>query len=84
MALSIRNPQTEKLAREVAQITGESITEAIGKSLAERLERLKKRSDTEGARRAIDQILARVDALPDLDTRTPDEIIGYDENGLPN
>lgn len=84
MAMSIRNAETEKLAREVAQLTGETLTEAIGKSLEERLERLRKRSDTEEARRAIDEILARVDALPDLDTRPPDEIIGYDENGLPS
>jgi antitoxin VapB len=38
----------------------------------------------EAVRRDIDEILARVDALPDLDTRTADEIIGYDENGLPS
>ena len=86
MAMSIRNPDTEKLARQVSRLTGETLTEAIGKSLEERLVRLKRYrgSGREAIRKDIDEILARVDALPDLDTRTPDEIIGYDENGLPS
>jgi antitoxin VapB len=86
MALSIRNPETEKLARQVSRLTGETLTDAIGKSLRERLERLKRNRgrSREAVRKDIDEILARVDALPELDTRTPDEIIGYDENGLPS
>jgi antitoxin VapB len=86
MALSIRNPQTEKLARQVSRLTGETLTDAIGKSLAERLERLKQdRSRSHDAvRREIDEILVRVHALPVLDNRTEDEILGYDENGLPS
>ena len=40
MALNIKNPAAEKLAREVAGQTGESLTEAIQRSLEERLERL--------------------------------------------
>ncbi len=84
MPLSIRNPETEKLARQVSRLTGETLTQAIGKSLQERLERLKRRRNDRSLRRNIDKILARVDALPDLDTRTADEILGYDENGLPS
>jgi antitoxin VapB len=84
MPLSIRNPEVEQLARKVSSLTGEPITEAIGKSLEERLERLERVRNTEKLRRDIDEILARVDALPELDTRTADEIIGYDENGLPS
>lgn len=84
MALSIRNPETEKLARQVSRLTGETLTEAIGKSLEERLQRLKCRRADRNLRRDIEKILARVDALPELDTRTADEIIGYDENGLPS
>jgi antitoxin VapB len=86
MALSIRNPQTEKLARQVSHLTGETLTDAIGKSLAERLERLKRdRNRSHNAvRKEIDEILDRVHALPVLDDRTEDEILGYDENGLPS
>jgi antitoxin VapB len=39
MALSLKDPETDRLAREVAKLTGESLTEAVRKSLAERLER---------------------------------------------
>jgi antitoxin VapB len=84
MALSIRNPETEKLARQVSRLTGETLTEAIGKSLEERLERLKHRRNDRNLRRDIDKILARVHALPVLDDRPEDEILGYDENGLPS
>lgn len=84
MALSIRNAETEKLARQVSRLTGETLTEAIGKSLAERLERIRRNREDKSLRRDIEKILARVDALPELDTRTADEIIGYDENGLPS
>jgi antitoxin VapB len=83
MALSIKNPETEQLARQVAQVTGESLTEAIQKSLKERLERLSRQQRHHFMRSEIDEILRRVDALPILDHRSPDEIIGYDEHGIP-
>jgi antitoxin (DNA-binding transcriptional repressor) of toxin-antitoxin stability system len=35
-------------------------------------------------KRALGKILRRVDCLPVLDDRSPDEIIGYDEDGLPH
>lgn len=84
MPLSIRNPETEKLARQVSRLTGETLTDAISKSLAERLARLRQARKERNLRRDLDEILARVDALPELDTRSADEILGYDENGLPS
>src|SRR5207248_3795514 len=81
--LSIKNETTERLARQVADETGESITEAIQKSLEERWERLKTRRRSRVLVRQVEDILSRVDAMPTLDTRSPDEILGYDENGLP-
>jgi len=83
MPLSIKNESTERLAREVANQTGESITEAIQKSLAERLERLKDSRRSRVLASQIEDLLRRVDALPTLDSRPADEILGYDENGLP-
>jgi antitoxin VapB len=83
MALSIWNSDAERLAREVAKQTGETITQAILKSLEERLLRLS------GKRAAIDlvqeikRIGSRCAALPDLDTRGADEILGYGSNGAP-
>jgi antitoxin VapB len=83
MALSIKSIETERLAREVAAKTGESLTSAIQKSLQERLERLQLQRRSEILASQLEEILRRVDQLPVLDPRTADEIIGYDENGLP-
>jgi antitoxin VapB len=63
MAVSIKNPETERLARDLASRTGVSITEAITVALL--------------------AIGRRCAALPDLDLRTAEEILGYDEIGLP-
>ena len=84
MALSIKSIETEHLAREIAAKTGESLTGAIQKALEERLDRLNNSRRNHALAAQIDDILERVDAMPDLDARTPDEIIGYDENGLPS
>jgi antitoxin VapB len=85
MALSLKDPETDRLAREVAALTGETLTEAVRRSLAERLraERIRRGQPTID-RAAIDALLSRFDALPVLDDRSADEIIGYDENGLPS
>ncbi len=83
MPLSIKNEATERLARQVADETGESITRAIQNSLAERGERLKARRRNRSLSRQVEDILKRVDALPTTDPRTADEILGYDEHGLP-
>lgn len=83
MALSIKNDETERLARQVARETGESLTEAIQKALQERWERLKARRRSQVLAGQIEEMLRRVDALPNLDSRPEDEILGYDEHGMP-
>ena len=83
MAMSIKSLEVERLAREVATKTGESLTGAIQKALEERLERLQAERRRQVIRTQLDDILRRVDRLPVVDSRTPDEILGYDENGLP-
>jgi antitoxin VapB len=83
MAISIKSIETEDLAREIAAKTGESLTGAIQKALEERLERLKNNRRSQTLAMQLDDILQRVDEMPDLDSRTPDEIIGYDADGLP-
>jgi antitoxin VapB len=83
MALSIKSLETEKLAREVAAKTGESLTSAIQTALEERLNRLKQEQRSQIVAGQLQEILRRVDRLPILDSRTPDEILGYDEKGLP-
>ncbi|HEX9895283.1 MAG TPA: type II toxin-antitoxin system VapB family antitoxin [Gemmatimonadales bacterium] len=81
MPLSIKDPETERLARILAKATGESLTEAIRQALRERLARTeaRPRRDLAGAVRRIQERLAR---LPVRDPRSPDEILGYDERGL--
>jgi antitoxin VapB len=84
MALSIKNAETEQLARQIAKETGETLTEAIQKSLRERLERLEKEQRRhEVVKAKLEEIVRRVHAMPILDTRSEDEILGYDENGIP-
>lgn len=81
MPLNIKNPRALELAQLVSQVTGESLTQAVTVALEERLARL------QGSRRSPDlvqEILAiseRCSALPELDLRHPDEILGYDDVG---
>jgi antitoxin VapB len=83
MALSIKDSETERLARQVAKETEESLTEAIRRSLKERLQRLRRRSHVRLTREKLNDIFRRIDGMPNLDSRTDDEILGYDEHGLP-
>lgn len=83
MALSIKNHETELLARQVAESTGESLTQAIQTSLEERLARLRQQRRSRVLTESLDEILHRVDSIPVLDTRPADEILGYDQDGLP-
>jgi antitoxin VapB len=77
MALSIKNAETERLARAVAKEAGESITRAIDTALRERLRRLHQQRRSHFTDEKIEEILQRVDKLPRLDKRFPDEILGY-------
>jgi antitoxin VapB len=83
MALSIRNPETEKLARELAAASGETITLAITRALAERLERLRGRATGTDMAEELLKISKRCRALPDKDKRPADEILGYNATGAP-
>lgn len=84
MALSIKNAEAERLARQIASETGESLTEAIQHSLRERLERLSQKRQTRNMSEKLEDILRRVDALPTVDERPEDEILGYDAHGIPH
>ena len=82
MALSLKDKETDRLAREVAALTGETLTDTIRKALSERLERERLRrgrpADPAARLREIGEHCA---SLPDYDTRSVDEIVGYDETG---
>ena len=84
MALSIKDRKTELLARELAQRTGETITVATRRALEERLRRTGSDARKAALMEDLEAIRRRLNALPVLDGRTPDEIIDYDENGIPS
>ena len=83
MALNIRNAEAEELAEAVARLAGETKTEAVTRALRDRLARL--RRERAGRRLAdeLDEIARNCAQLPSRDSRTADEILGYDERGLP-
>lgn len=84
MALNIKATEADKLARELAALTGESITEAVTRALKERIERHKRLHDRPrrlARRLAIDEILKEARKLPALDPRTDDEILGLNDHG---
>lgn len=83
MALNIRNADAERLAEELARLTGETKTEAVRKALHERLTRLRRERSRRSLADELDEIARHCASLPVRDARPPDEILGYDEKGLP-
>jgi antitoxin VapB len=81
MAISLKNPKTEELARALAAETGETITEAIFRAVQERLERVRGRRTAPNLAEQLLEISRRCQSLPDIDTRSAEEILGYDESG---
>ena len=82
MALSIKSDEADRLARELAAETGETLTDAVVTALRERLDREHARQAA-SMRTRLARLAADVAALQVADGRTPDQIIGYDETGLP-
>ncbi|MDH2355870.1 type II toxin-antitoxin system VapB family antitoxin [Bradyrhizobium sp. SSUT112] len=83
MALSIKDPETEQLARTLAQLTGENITTATKRAIEERLRRLGSQSRKTALLEDMAEIRRRWSEMAVVDNRTPEEILGYDEHGLP-
>jgi len=83
MALSIKHPEADRLARQLAARTGESLTDAVLNALRERLTRERSKSDAAQILDELRAIRERMACYPVLDDRSPDEILGYDEHGIP-
>jgi antitoxin VapB len=85
MPISIKAPEADRLARQLAATTGETITVAVIIAMRERLAREeRKRQNTDALLEEVRAISHHCASLPVLDTRTDDEILGYDENGIPS
>ncbi len=82
MPLSIKSTEADRLARELTTETGESLTQAVVVALRERLDREKARRRGSMSAR-LRRLAAEVSAMPVADSRTAEEIIGYDDTGLP-
>ena len=80
MALRIKNEEADRLARQLVDLTGESITEAIVVALRERLERQR---NLAALTPRLLRLVAEVATYPIVDPRTTEEILGYDDRGLP-
>lgn len=83
MALNIKDPETDRLARKLADLTGESITAAVSQSVKERLERLEGAASSDSLLDELARISERCARLPLLDNRSDDEILGYGPDGIP-
>ncbi|OCP23618.1 MULTISPECIES: type II toxin-antitoxin system VapB family antitoxin [unclassified Ensifer] len=84
MALSIKDLETERLAKALAEKTGETITMATRRALEERLRRLANAGNRDVLLEELAASRRRWAKLPVLDIRSAEEILGYDENGLPS
>lgn len=86
MALNIQDPETDRLARELASRTGEGLTVAIRGAIEERLIRVRAGQNQTGTNDLLREIIARGRARSADETDPPpfDEILGYNERGLPS
>jgi len=82
MSLNIKNEDTHRRARELARLAGETMTQAVDRAIAERLERIRKTRNRDGLAERLLEIGRNCVTLPVLDARSPEEML-YDEHGLP-
>lgn len=83
MALNIKDEATDRVARELAAATGESITDAVRVALTERLHRIQAQDRRSVRARELRRYADRGRARQALDERAAEQILGYDEHGLP-
>ena len=83
MALNIKNPEAHRLAQEVADVTGESLTEAVTLALRDRLAAVQRAESFQVVWAEVQGLQSFVATLPDRDARPADETLGYDALGLP-
>jgi antitoxin VapB len=83
MAVLIKDEETDALIRTLAKRTGASMTDAVKQAVQEQLKRTPlSQAEIARRRKKLAAIVAAFDAMPTVDHRTPDEIIGYNKDGL--
>lgn len=83
MQLNIKDTYTHALAKRLASLTGESMAKAVKRAIQEKLARVEKMQGGTPLADELDRIALFCAGLPRRDERSGDEIIGYDESGLP-
>ncbi len=84
--MNIQDPQVEDMAKQLASLTGQSLTDAIKTAVAQALDQAQANQVLHQPRPLVDrlnEIALRCAALPDYDQRSADDILGYDNYGLP-
>ena len=77
--LYIKNPTAHRLAEQLSRRMGVTLTDAVIHALEDQLRRTRRPLD----RKRVEAVCARIRSLPVLDSRSLDEILGYDEFGVP-
>jgi antitoxin VapB len=86
MALSIKNEELDQRIRKLAGLTGKSLTTSLRIAVDNEIARWEetKKEDRRAFLSHVRQIQEKIASLPTLTTLSDDDIIGYDENGLPS
>jgi antitoxin VapB len=82
VALNIKDPVADRLVRELAAATGESITTTVTTAVRERLERVRGAAPSAEREAELTRIALEAASRPDRDPRTPEDILGYGSDGL--
>lgn len=83
MGTDHKKSDTDRLAHELAEEMGETITEAVTVALRERLSTIRRNRNRGRMEADIATIQDFVESLPDRDGRSAEDVLGYDEYGLP-
>ena len=81
MAVPIKDQETERMIRQLAERTGETITDAVKGAVAEKLARTLSEEEIAERRKRLRELIAECDAIPTVDHRSADEILGFNEKG---
>jgi antitoxin VapB len=87
MSINIKDPQVHAMAKELAQLTGCTMTEAVKQAVRQALQEAKAQQEQPKSpplKQRLNEIALRCANLPDSDPRSVDDILGYNEWGLPS
>ena len=82
MTVLIKDDETDRMIRQLAERTGETITDAVKGAVSEKLARTPLSEEEIAARlKRLHELMAEFDAIPTVDHRSADEILGFNDKG---